>query len=244
MVKKILFIVSALLLTGYLAFAVAFLNPKAKIETKCSGLEVEVVETDIPYLDEAQVIASLQRRNLNPVGKEFSDISLEALEKALEENKLIKEVESYKTVGGVIKVKVYQRTPVLRVISENGNYYIDSERERMPVPPNFAAYVPLVTGKISEEYAKHELYDFVLFLQKNKYWNSQIEQIHIDSNLDVELMPRKGNHHIILGKIEDYKENLDKLKLFYDKGLDKVGWNRYSVINLKYKNQVVCTKTN
>jgi cell division protein FtsQ len=58
----------------------------------------------------------------------------------------------------------------------------------------------------------------------------------------VELTPTVGNHQIILGKIADYRENLNKLQLFYEKGLAEVGWNRYSVINLKYKNQVVCTK--
>jgi cell division protein FtsQ len=58
----------------------------------------------------------------------------------------------------------------------------------------------------------------------------------------VELTPTVGSQQIILGKIENYKENLEKLRLFYEKGLSKVGWNNYSVINLKYKNQVVCTK--
>jgi cell division protein FtsQ len=34
---------------------------------------------------------------------------------------------------------------------------------------------------------------------------------------------------------------LENLKLFYQKALPKVGWERYSSINLKYKNQIVCT---
>jgi cell division protein FtsQ len=53
-----------------------------------------------------------------------------------------------------------------------------------------------------------------------------------------------GNHRILLGQIEYYRENLEKLKLFYEKGLNQMGWNQYSIINLKYKNQVVCTKNN
>ncbi|MDR3267157.1 MAG: hypothetical protein LBT24_06285, partial [Tannerella sp.] len=68
----------------------------------------------------------------------------------------------------------------------------------------------------------------------------QIAQIYVAQNQDIELSPTVGNHQIILGKISDYRENLDKLQLFYEKGLNKVGWNKYSVINLKYKNQVVC----
>jgi hypothetical protein len=31
--------------------------------------------------------------------------------------------------------------------------------------------------------------------------------------------------------------------MFYTEGLNKTdGWNKYSIINIKYKNQVVCTK--
>jgi cell division protein FtsQ len=242
MIKTVLLIVSALFLTTYLAFAVIFLNPKVSVEEKCVDLQVEVIRTsDISYLNEVQVKLSLQRANLNPVGKSRSAIDIESIEKNLKENKLIKKVEAYKAIDGTVRIKVYQRTPVLRVIAGK-NYYIDSEGEVMPVPANFAAYLPLATGNISEEYAKKQLYPFVLFLQKNKFWNLQIEQIHIAPNLDVELIPRVGNHQIILGKIEHYEENLAKLKLFYEKGLNKIGWNRYSIINLKFKNQVVCTK--
>ncbi|GHT74625.1 cell division protein FtsQ [Bacteroidia bacterium] len=243
MVKKILLISAALVLTGYLAFAIVFINPKANTDNVCKTLKIEVVQTDeAAYLDEKQIEALLNRSGQNPIGKNLSEIRMESLEKAVKENKLIKQVESYKTIDGNVHIKVYPRTPALRIFSETGSYYVDSEGEIMPIPSNFSAYVPVATGKISEEYAKKQLSPFALFLKKNKYWNEQIEQIHVAPNLDIELTPRKGDHSIILGKIENYPENLDKLELFYDKGLDKVGWNRYSVINLKYKNQVVCTK--
>ena len=42
---------------------------------------------------------------------------------------------------------------------------------------------------------------------------------------------------------EAYEEKFEKLKMFYTEGLNKTdGWNKYSTINIKYKNQVVCTK--
>ncbi len=34
-----------------------------------------------------------------------------------------------------------------------------------------------------------------------------------------------------------------KLKILYNEGLKYEGWNNYEKINLKYKNQVICTKT-
>ncbi len=243
MIKKVLLILFALLLLIYLAFALFFINPKAEKDQECTNMEIEVTPTaEISYLSTVQIESFLKKNHLNPVGKKMSEINIDLIEKGLKENKLIKTAEAYKTIDGKVKIEVSQRTPVLRVISENGNYYADNEAAIMPIPANFAAYVPIATGRISEKYATTELYDFALFLQKNQFWNSQIEQIYVRPNLDIELVPRVGNHLILLGKIEDYKENLDKLRLFYKKGLNKVGWNRYSMINLKYKNQVVCTK--
>lgn len=242
MLKKIILIVSAVLLLAYLVFSVVYLNKRTENRI-CNEFHVEIMDTlDRHYITDNEITLILKNAKLSPVGKDLSEISTTAIKDKLEENKLIKKVECFKTIDGAVKVKVYQRIPILRIFSNKGSYYVDNEGEIMPVPKSFAIYVPVASGNIENEYAKTNLYEFALFLQKDKFWNSQIEQIHVASNGDIELTPRVGNHQIVLGKIEDYKENLEKLKLFYDKGLNVVGWNRYSTINLKYKDQVVCTK--
>jgi cell division protein FtsQ len=244
MIKNILLFSTAGLLFAYMAFSVAYLNPHAEKNIICDNLQVNVVDTlERHYITDGEITSALKNAGLSPIGKDISVVNTSAIEEKLRENKLIKKAECYKTVNGAVRVKIYQRIPVLRVFSVKGNYYIDTDGEKMPVPRNFAAYVPVASGFIETEYAQTELYKFALFLQRDKFWNSQIEQIYIAPNGDVELTPTVGEHRIILGQIADYKENLDKLRLFYEKGLNKVGWNRYSVINLKYKNQVVCKKS-
>ena len=242
MTKKIIHIVFAVLLLIYLAFSVAFISPKVE-DKECSSIQIKIAETTgASYLNEPQIEALLEKAHIRLKGQKMSEIQTRHVETSLEESNLIKNAEVYKTIDGTVVIRVYQRIPILRVISEKGNYYVDTERQIMPVPLQYAAYVPLATGAISNEYAMNQLYDFAVFLRKDKLWNEQIEQIHVLPNLDVELTPRKGNHTIVLGKIENYKKNLEKLTLFYEKGLNKVGWNKYSQINLKYENQVVCTK--
>ncbi|MBK7817541.1 MAG: hypothetical protein IPJ60_08285 [Sphingobacteriaceae bacterium] len=57
------------------------------------------------------------------------------------------------------------------------------------------------------------------------------------------LTPVVGDQSILLGKNQDLDVKLNKLKLFYSEGLNKTNsWNKYSTINLKFKNLVVCTK--
>ena len=71
---------------------------------------------------------------------------------------------------------------------------------------------------------------------------AQITAIAFDEKNEIVLYPRVGDHKIILGVAGDFKNKFEKLKVFYRQGLGKVGWDRYSMINLKYHNQVVCTK--
>jgi cell division protein FtsQ len=245
MIKKVFILLISSLLLVYLFFSAFYLGSKEKEKTICTHLQIEVTgELKNQYIGEKEIERMLLNSGLNPVGITLSEVNTGTIEAILEENQLIKQAECYKTVDGTVHIKIYQRTPLLRIISNNGNYYIDNEGDKMPVPNNFSAYVPVATGFIDEDFARAELYHFTRFLQKDKFWNAQIEQIYVAPNEDIELTPRVGNHQIILGKIEDYEEHLAKLKLFYEKTLNKVGWNKYSKINLKYKNQIVCTRNN
>ena len=243
MFKKIVLVLVTIVLLGYLLFSVSYANSNTKKNLVCKELRIDIVDdADRHYLTDNDILAGINKAGLSPVGKDLATISTATIENKLKENRLIKRVECYKTIDGTVRIRVYQRAPVLRVFSTKGNYYVDSEGEKMPVPSNFAAYVPVASGFIDDEYATTKLYEFALFLQQEKFWNSQIKQIYVTPTGTVELTPVVGNHQIILGKIEDYKENLEKLRLFYEKGLSKMGWNKYSVINLKFKNQVVCTR--
>jgi cell division protein FtsQ len=72
---------------------------------------------------------------------------------------------------------------------------------------------------------------------------SQVAQIYVTDDRNFELIPRIGNHRIVIGSIADLQEKFAKLKVFYREGLNHTGkWDIYSSIDLQYKNQVVCTK--
>ena len=61
-------------------------------------------------------------------------------------------------------------------------------------------------------------------------------------NGEVTLVPRVGDQLIVMGTLENYREKLDRLYALYVKGFNKIGWNKYKRITLKYEGQVVCTK--
>ena len=160
----------------------------------------------------------------------------------ISQHPLIENVECYRTPGCKIGIEVTQRLPILRVMANNGdNYYIDNKGKIMPIP-NSSAHVAVVTGYVDRDFAVKELYTLGVFLQAHPLWDAQIEQINVTQAKELELVPRVGEHIIFLGKPGNYEEKFEKLKTFYEKGLNQVGWNKYSRISLEFNNQIICTK--
>ena len=134
----------------------------------------------------------------------------------------------------------------------------------MPLNENYSARVIVANGHITEPYARRYQYsvkqiadnevfrevsvlddvlNVVSFIRKDSVLNSLIQQVYVNEEKEMELFPALGNHKIILGDSKQLAEKFNKLKLFYTQGLNKSdSWTKYSTINLKYKNLVVCTK--
>jgi cell division protein FtsQ len=86
------------------------------------------------------------------------------------------------------------------------------------------------------------LYRLTMYITPDKFLKAQIAQIYVNEQGEFELIPRVGSHVILLGSAEDLDDKFRRLFAFYKFGLNKIGWNKYNVINIKYKNQVVCSK--
>jgi cell division protein FtsQ len=82
------------------------------------------------------------------------------------------------------------------------------------------------------------------FIKADTLWDNQIEQLYVDTKGDIEMVPRVGDHKIILGDADSLQTKFRNLLIFYKKAMPKVGWGTYKTINLKYANQVVCEKNN
>jgi cell division protein FtsQ len=240
--KRILSVIVATLLSAYLIFAVIMLQGK-KEDMDCQNLIVLIKDsTDRQFLTRDNIVTILKNAQLYPVNKPLSSINTHAIEEKIAESELVSGVTVYKTPSGNIKIEISQKMPVLRVFSTSESYYVDESGSTMPADYRYATYLPVATGNIEKSFAMTELYKFALFLQKNEFWNNQIEQIYVYSNKEVELIPRIGDHRIMLGTFDDFEEKMNNLRLFYEQAIPKTGWGKYEIINLKYKNQIVCTK--
>ncbi len=241
--KRLILVLTVLAVTGYLFFAAKYFRESSR-NRLCERFEIVIKDsTKTGFVRVGDIEAMVKKHGLHPVGKQFSEINTLAIRDTILTNRLVASTEVYTTPSGSVVANIRQRKPVLRVISnEKGSFYVDDDRQVMPVSSAFTVYVPLAMGSIGEEMAKNELYDFAMFLHRNADWNAWIEHIVVRGNGDVVLMPRAGDFSVVMGSLDDYPDKLAKLVRFVDEALNVVGWNRYSEISLKYDNQVVCTK--
>ena len=115
----------------------------------------------------------------------------------------------------------------------------------IPYPDEFAKHTSIEAFSTREEVRYHhlsELYSFARYVSAHPFWSNQIVQIYRNRMGEYELIPRVGAHQILLGSMENYEIKLRNLEALYKQGLGRYGWNTYNKINLKYSNQVICTK--
>ena len=240
--KKILILIFILGTVAYLVFAATVLSSKNQ-ELICQDVELFVKDSiqgsNISKLD---LINLLKAQKVYPVDRPMNLVSTIAIEKAIRTNPLIDQVYCYKTPSGRIGIDIYQRIPIIRVFDKTGKKYI-VDRNGKPMPPQTKckSNILVATGNITEEYACGPLYEFAKYIEDQEFWNNQIQQIHVNRDDAVELIPRVGEHTIYLGPLTDYDNKLERLRLFYKKVLNKIGWNKYSYINLEFSNQIICT---
>ncbi len=242
--KKVLTIIAATAVVVYIVYAIFHFN-RERDNSLCMGVEVAIMDSsDIQFIHPGDVKNVIKDMEPELAGKNMNSLNTTQIERTLVKRLIaIKDVEVYKTPESKLRINIWQRHPVLRIIKDSGfDCYIDSEGKSMPIPSLDPAYVPVATGVISDTFATNTLFKFAKFLQKDKFWNAQIEQFHVKYNGDVNLVPRVGGHIIEMGKLTNYKEKLDKLEKVYAEAFPEKGWDIYSTINLKFDQQVVCTK--
>lgn len=195
----------------------------------------------------------------------MGEIDINELESYLDGNPSIEKAQVYASLDGKLTVDIEQRKPILRVFNDIGeSFYIDEHGWLMPLSNSYSSRVMMANGNINVsynlnyqkniadqekldqnipgQYELNVLYRLAKRINRSDFWDAQINQIYWNKDGDIELIPRVGNHKIIIGDGSKLDEKLTKLLAFYKEGLNKTGWNDYEVINLKFKNQVVCTK--
>jgi len=142
-------------------------------------------------------------------------------------------------VNGAVAVDYYTLYKLSQNKEWNIDKFISNHLNKKSKSQNLSSS-QLDSIKMIDQYL--DLYKMATFISSNEFWKAQVSQLYVNKENEFEVIPRVGNHEIIFGEANEIPFKFEKLMVFYKKALPKTGWNEYSTINLKFKNQIVCTK--
>lgn len=226
----------------YLGFALVRFSRIAN-EEKCSGLNIVIADsTRAGFISRDEVVRLIDKAKVNPVNTAIDRVNTTNIKEALLKNPFIKDIDCYKTADHRVTILLEQRLPLLRVCPQNEHdYYIDENGDAMRFT-GYPADLAVATGYISADYAKKKLRVIGRFLRENRFWDDQIEQIYVHRDGKIDLVPRVGSQLIHIGLPDSLDVKMNNLLVFYQKVMPQVGWNKYSEIDLRHTNQVICKK--
>lgn len=174
------------------------------------------------------------------------------LEQMLNADKRVKNAEVYIDNRHVVHIKIVQRQPIVRVQGDETAYYLGIDGEYIPRVKGSAVRVPIVTGYVGDYEAVkltskkgnalQDVYTIAKYIHEDDFLQSLVEQINVDRNRQIILVPKIGKQELVFGKAEEIEERFYNLKQFYKKGMSKVGWRKFDRLVLNWEGQVVGQK--
>ncbi len=231
--------------------AVAMISAdRAHSRRKIKGVQLQVKSpSGVHFLTEEAVRSMLfASRHINPLGMSIEQLNERSMEAILRANPWVRDAQIWTDAGCVMHIILTQRVPLVRIFEEDGNsYYLDAALQAMPLSSQYSHYVPVVTGvpKLGADSAamvvKGRITGLVQRIAQDTFWNAQVSQIEMRIDGGFELIPVLGRQRIILGDTARLREKLDNLFAFYRQIQNKVGWDKYKTLDLRYAGQVVAS---
>lgn len=232
--------------------------------TPVGELRVHVMGAEgVHFIDERAVRDEVISNGTPVMGTPLGEVNARNIEERLRNIPCVASAEVYHTLEGTLHVNVRQREPVVRVINSDGtSFYIDADGSAMPLDPDYTARVLVVTGwlnepgaingvrsvyetdSMQENFLSDDIHRLALFIRRDPLWNALIDQVVVNAEGAFELVPRVGGQRILIGDGTALEQRFEKLRLFYRDGIPRADWRRYSRIDLRFADQIVCTKRN
>lgn len=248
-VRKILQAVFTLVLTGG---CIAAILSASKIQNteKLKGVFLHVKnEEQYQFLDKSALLKAIKEKNdLVANETKIGSVNLKSVEQEVYKNPWVAEAQVHIDNQRNMHIYATQHTPAARVFFENGeSYYINKSLKLLPTSEKFTYYTTVVTNvpwfnKDSMNLAaRAKIVSLVKTIEKDSFWNAQTEQIAMTPDMDFEIYPVLGTHKILFGDTTLAARKLENLFGFYKNILNKIGWDKYQILDARFNDQIVAS---
>ena len=235
MKRHILNMLQFLLLIFLLLTLISFSFKKQSFKY-CSINKINISQQQNKFLSPDIIINYLDSLSIYPSLTRLDSISLYYIESSLLSHPLVKEANVFSDINGLIDIDLTARNPIARIRSDQ-EYYIDDEGKEMPLSSEYTSRVLVVIGDLTYIDTSF-LLETLQLIYFDEFLRDQIVQMEI-KHKEI-LMLTKSGVILDIGTLDNFSDKCYNFKLYYNKGY--VNIEEYRSINLKYNQQIICSK--
>ena len=189
----------------------------------------------------------VEKKGIKEHRSKIARIDIHSMETAALKNPWVSDAQVYVDNNRDLHINVTQRIPVARVFFENGeSSYLDASLNLLPLSEQFTYYTTIVMNVPSgNDSIDRKLYaqivKLVRFIERDSFYSAQIAQVIVTDDKKFELVPVLGTQRIFFGDTTLMKEKFRNLFAFYKNVLNRIGWDKYEVLDLSFNGQIVAS---
>ncbi|TAH28569.1 MAG: hypothetical protein EAZ06_09690 [Cytophagales bacterium] len=218
----------------------------------CQKVNVSIDNEYNNYFIENEDVQNLMTRNEkeNLINNIHEFINLKELEKRIKSHGFVEKVVVSKDLKGQISVDVIQYQPLVRLaISGQADVYVSSTGKILPMSNRFTARCMVLSGAYNsllaqKDWKKDSLrshyFNFVQRITNDDFLSPLLPQADINWKGEIFIYPQVGKQVIDFGNPTELDIKFAKIQLLYKKIIPTKGWNKYSFVSVKYKDQIIC----
>ena len=258
MVKKILKI-ALWVITGVALTTLFVYGRRWYLDTPLKGIVFQLerdrdngfVKTD-SVMSYVEAISDIKHHAAN------SSVNLMKIRDFLNSNPWIESSSAYIGLNDTLIIHAKEYDPVIRVFNQDKrSVYVTSDGVVIPSSPNYAPHLIIASGEFSfptpdskttvndSVYANTGLPEALAIakaIRNDQTTAKHIGQIYKNTNNKYELMVNNLPARVILGDTNMVANKLTRLGILLEKYGGTEELDNYKTLDLKYKNQIVCTK--
>ena len=200
-----------LILIGGLFYSTNSINSKRSI----NNIIIDFESTNKLFITQDSILKLLPTSFLNK-----KSVDINHLESLVNSNGFIKNSEAYVSIEGDLVIKVQQRNPIGRIISEDAAFYIDDESEIMTTSKIYSSRVPVVFN-YSESSSQKEIYQMCDLIDSDEFLKKNVTRINFLKNNYITLNFRDHDFDLVIGEYKNIKKKTIEV-LTYEKGIENL----------------------
>lgn len=218
--------------------------------TKINSVDIEIDDVTGNHFLTSESVESFVKEYFRTDNLDLTigELNLKDLEWVLEAHPYIESSDLFVDNAGNLIIKVQQKYPIVRVISNDGeNYYLSNLGDRMPFSDKYTARVPIVTGRYydttaeSESEALNTAFELAKRINAHPVMDALVEQIHFAENDEIYIIPKVGSFKIRLGDSNNLDDKIKQILAFYKKQVS-IASNEYETLDVSVVNPVYASK--